>query len=78
MAKHFSFDLFLFGVSHQTQPVRSIIPWLYYIWFGLIMATGVEIIDVPNYVSQEAIDTNEVVSNGKQSRVKKRQRSRVK
>jgi hypothetical protein len=42
------------------------------------MATGVEIIDVPNYVSQEAIDTNEVVSNGKQSRVKKRQRSRVK
>jgi hypothetical protein len=30
------------------------------------MATTVEIIDVPNYVSVEEIDTNEVVSNGNQ------------
>jgi hypothetical protein len=42
------------------------------------MATVVENIDVPNYVSNEEIDTNEVVSNGNQSRAKKRQRSWVK
>ncbi|CAF1482527.1 unnamed protein product, partial [Rotaria sordida] len=41
------------------------------------MATALEIVEVPAYVSDDEVDTNEIVDNGNQKRMKKRQRKWV-